>query len=463
MLESPVFAQAEIVVSPKTVTINGTRGETITRTIAVRTSEEINDVKAIALDAFSADNSVVLPSAAIEITTPPTQISVNELTSFPLRLNLQSAPSGEFTGEILLTYTGGEKSIPLIVRVKDPWLLPLMTLLVGIAISMAVSAYSSEGKLSDEVTLSLKNISTQIDSDKAEARSFWSRAAMYLTIAKQAQDGKQFVLAQTELDKAKAVWNKWLEQRPNWLIQFRYYDSLRQRLEQNDLKNSSALYVQEINRDLEQTLQNSPDLSTPDKLKQRFDELSKQLNRYIRLKLQLEKLKGLIAVLEGEQRYEWEDKADDLTQRSQILLPSQDDEAQKLEDEINTSIEKVRELGANAAETFKSVDGNIELGLVLQPPSVKGAKPQEVFGIFPIWQAVASLWQTANGRLRLFYLSSYLISFIVLAGGGFNQLYWTKSTFGANGWGDYFALLAWGFGAEATRKVVTQVAGKTDS
>jgi len=34
---------------------------------------------------------------------------------------------------------------------------------------------------------------------------------------------------------------------------------------------------------------------------------------------------------------------------------------------------------------------------------------------------------------------------------------------GANGWGDYFALLALGFGAEATRNVVTQVASKTDA
>lgn len=39
---------------------------------------------------------------------------------------------------------------------------------------------------------------------------------------------------------------------------------------------------------------------------------------------------------------------------------------------------------------------------------------------------------------------------------------WTKPTFGANGWGDYFALLALGFGAEATRNVVTQVARKAD-
>jgi hypothetical protein len=75
---------------------------------------------------------------------------------------------------------------------------------------------------------------------------------------------------------------------------------------------------------------------------------------------------------------------------------------------------------------------------------------------------VASLWLTPKGRLRLFQLSTYLISFTVLAGGGFDRLYASKSTFGSNGWSDYFSLLVLGFGAEATRSVVTQVAGKKE-
>lgn len=463
LIESPAFAQAEVVINPRAITVNGTRGESITRTVTLRTNEKINNLKIVTSDLLSADNNSILPAEAIKLTSSPTQVIPQELISLPVKFNLQAASSGEFTGEIVLTYEAGEKTIPVIIRLKDPWPLPLIALLFGIIIGMAVSAYSSQGKLSDEVTVNLENLRIQIDSDKVEARSFWSRADMYLTVAKQARDAKQITDAQTALNNAKEVWNKWIYQRSNWYIQFGYYDRLRNRLNQDDLRDTSALYIQALDRDLEQYLQNSPVLSTPSELQQLLDKLSQQINTYLQIKTQLEKLKDLISVLDqAEQRYEWEDKASELTQRLYMLFPSQETEIQTLQTDINTSIEKLRALGTQVSEVFKSVDGSPEVGLVIQAPSVWNKDSLQVPFLVKRWRAIASLWQTANGRLRLFYLSSYLISFTVFAGSGFNQLYWTKPTFGANGWGDYFALLALGFGAEATRNVVTQVARKAD-
>jgi len=63
----------------------------------------------------------------------------------------------------------------------------------------------------------------------------------------------------------------------------------------------------------------------------------------------------------------------------------------------------------------------------------------------------------AGKQLRLFTWTSYAIALIFLAGSGFSQLYVDNPTFGANPWKDYFALLAWGFGAEATRDAVTKM------
>ncbi|MFW9260518.1 hypothetical protein A4S05_26140 [Nostoc sp. KVJ20] len=474
-IESSAFAQAEVVITPKTITLNTTRGEKITRIVALRTNEKISNLKAVALDSFSADNSVVLPAAAIRIPSPPTPVNTQELISFPVEFNLQSVPSGEFTGEIVLLYEQAEKVIPVIVRVKDSWPLPLITLLLGTAIGMAVSAYSSQGKLSDEVAVRLENLRTQIDPDRAKAHSFWSRADMHLTIAKQAHDAKQIVDAQSALNDAKAVWNKWLQQRPNWLIQFDYCQTLLKRLEKDDLKSTSTLYVQAIDRELKETLNNAVDIATPEELRQRLDKISEKLNTYIRLNTQLNKLEGLtnffkseeddewndkaenLASLNNEQHDKWNDTAEYLKQRLSMLLPSQDAEVQELQTDINKDIENLRKLGAKADEaTSKGMDdGNTEPNLVLPAPSLW-------YSDVHIWRKIASLWQTAKGRLKLFYISSFLISFSVLAGGGFNQLYWTKPTFGANGWGDYFTLLALGFGAEATRNVVTQVASKAD-
>lgn len=474
LIKSSAFAQAEVVITPKTITLNATRGEKITRLVALRTNEKISNLKAVALDSFSADNSVVLPASAIRIASPPTPVDTQQLISFPVEFNLQSVPSGEFTGEIVLLYGQAEKVIPVIVRVKDSWPLPLITLLLGIAIGMAVSAYSSQGKLSDEVAVSLENLRTQIDPDLAKAHSFWSRADMYLTMAKQAHDAKQIADAQSDLNNAKAVWNKWLQQRPSWLIQFDYCHTLLKRLEKDDLKSTSTLYVQEIVRELKSTLNNAVDIATPEELRQRLDKISEKLNTYIRLKTQLNKLESLTNSLKNDEDEEWNDRAEDLarlkkeerdrddrvedlTQRLSMLLPSQDAGIQELQTDITKDIEKLRALGAQVVQAISkgSDDESTEPDLVLHAPSLWDSDDH-------IWRKIASLWQTAKGRLKLFYISSVLISFTVLAGGGFNQLYWTKPTFGANGWGDYFSLLALGFGAEATRNVVTQVARKAD-
>ncbi|WP_206758809.1 hypothetical protein [Anabaena sp. FACHB-83] len=464
MMEFPALAQAEVITNPKTITVNATKGDSITRMITLRNNEKINPLKVVTSDLLSADNSSVLPAQAIKLTSPPTQINPQELISLPIQFDLHNSSSGEFTGEIVLTYEAGEKTIPVIVRLKDPWPFPLTVLVLGIFIGMAVSAYSSQGKLSDEVTVNIENLRTQIAADQVEARAFWSRADIYLSIAKQARDAKQIVEAQAAINNAKEVWHKWIKQRPDWQILFRYYDKLRQRLDQDDLKEDTAgLYIQVIERDLEQVLQNAPVLSTANELQQALDKISQQINTYIQLKTQLEKLKNLTAGLEDiNQRYEWEDKASELKQKLHTLLPAQETEIQTLQSEINTSIEKVRVLEIQVFDVEKSIDGGSEAGMVIQAPSVSENESSQVPFFNNTGKAIASLWQTANGRLKLFYLSSYLISFTVLAGSGFNQLYWTKPTFGANGWGDYFALLALGFGAEATRNVVTQVARKAD-
>jgi hypothetical protein len=459
LLESPTLVQADIIATPKTVTINAVKGESITRTISLRVAQDTKDVKVIALDAFSADNTVVLPAKAIQINAPPTQINADRLTTFPVTLNLQSVPSGEFTGEILLTSPGSEKSIPLIVRIKDDWGYPLATLLLGVSLGMAVSAYGSKGKISDEVIVNLQNIRTQIEPDKTAARSFWERTDILLNIAQQALDAKQLPTAQTNLDNAKIIWNKWLQQRSNWLLQFDYYDNLCQRLKADDLKKTSTLYLQAIDRDLNQALLGAPDLPTPNDLQKNLTLISEQLNRYISLNTQLEKLKLSINTLEGDRLKEWEDKVADFSSQLQTLIPSQSVEIQALQTAINTGIETVKGLGMPVFTESKGLD--IEPGLVLQAPAIQSTLPSANFALRS-WTIFASLWLTPKGRLRLFQLSTYLISFTVLAGGGFDRLYASKSTFGSNGWSDYFSLLVLGFGAEATRNVVTQVAGKKE-
>ncbi len=68
----------------------------------------------------------------------------------------------------------------------------------------------------------------------------------------------------------------------------------------------------------------------------------------------------------------------------------------------------------------------------------------------------------AGDRLRYFQWAGYAVALILLGLAGYNELYVTKATFGANPWADYATLFAWGFGAEATRAAVTDVVRSWD-
>jgi hypothetical protein len=66
--ESPISAQAEVIVTPKAVTVdattiavNATRGSVEIRTLTLRTSESINNLRAISFDSYSVHSGDLSP------------------------------------------------------------------------------------------------------------------------------------------------------------------------------------------------------------------------------------------------------------------------------------------------------------------------------------------------------------------------------------------------------------------
>ena len=72
---------------------------------------------------------------------------------------------------------------------------------------------------------------------------------------------------------------------------------------------------------------------------------------------------------------------------------------------------------------------------------------------------LAELGRDKGPRLRLaaFAWGSVILALFLLVLVGFNELYAKNATFGAVWLTDYLGLLAWGFGAEATRASVTSL------
>jgi hypothetical protein len=140
-----------MLVKPEVVTIQAVKRDLVSRTLTLQPTEEITNFKAVALDAHANGDSAVIAADAIQLNSVPDQIPANTIVQLPLQVDLSQAKSGEFTGEIRFTHTEGSESLPVILRVKESWQLPLVVLLIGTAVGMAVSTYSAKGKLSDEV------------------------------------------------------------------------------------------------------------------------------------------------------------------------------------------------------------------------------------------------------------------------------------------------------------------------
>lgn len=477
LLQPPGLAQAKPVVTPSSITITATKGAIEKRTITLRNSEAIANPQLATFDLPNADGSQVLSTTLIKAGQPSIQNKLSNLVSIPIELDLQKVPSGEFMGELLLTYQQenetngkktlvlGEQSVPIVVRVKDPWLLPLLLLIGGVLLSVAVSTYSAAGKRRDEITVGIDSLRAQIQADRKLARYFGERACECLDHALLLQNMRQLEAAQTSLNVAQATWSKWMQQKTNWLSQFSYCDTLRHRLCESDLQNSQSICIRTISRMLEEVLREAPNLASPLELRAKLDEMSQQINRFLQLNSKLDKLKTLAAQLEGEPSYDWEDKIDDLNQ--QLLSQPMSDESGvlSLKEKIDQSIETVKNLThENSAYVVpKSVENGGTTGLnLVPPPSDASIEPstssQSLKKRLPHF--LAYFYPDADGRLRWFYIFSYLIFMGVLAGTGFNQLYLTKPTFGS--WTDYIALLGWGFGAEATRSAAVKALRKTD-
>jgi hypothetical protein len=260
-----------------------------------------------------------------------------------------------------------------------------------------------------------------------------------------ALQGERWEEAQNAVKQAEMIWSKWIKGRTDWLAQLAYRDELNERLQD---MNPSIPYVQTVRRHLEDAVREAPDLDSPRQLRDRLEELAQQLNRYIQLQTKMKQLSNLLTQLPADQAVLWQPKVQSLERQMDSLQASDLTKETNLQTEVEGALAEITQLVLQQEGTGATAKGLPKLGLtmpLLAPaPSVSSLT----------WEERAS---GASQRLKAFTSGSYVIAVVFLAGAGFNQLYVDQPTFGANPWKDYFALLAWGFGAEATRDAVTKV------
>jgi hypothetical protein len=463
---TPVLAQqTEITIAPEQLNnIVGMRGSVLSRRVFVQTPQPINQVQLIPPDLNQANGTQILSQEAVLIPATSVRQSNSLLAKYecksstiakiaatqeanevilPLCVDLSKAPSGEFSSRLRFSYQGGESFVPITVKVKDFWLLPLSVLFVGTALGIMVSAYRTQGQPRDEVLVRVGRLRAEMqeDTELVKAPSFQSQIEAHLYDVKVGLQGDKLEVARNGIEQAEQVWAKWVKGRADWLNQLAYWEELNQRLQ--DL-NPNIPYVQTVRREMEDASREAAGLEGPDKLRDRLDELAGQINRFLQVQALGKQLRDLWGQLPSEEKSNWESKILAWERQIDRIQPSELAQDATMVEEMEGAIAEMSQLVAQHSGTSGMAKGILSLPHLAPAPS---ARPLS-------WEREV---RSAGWRLRWFTGVSYAIALVFLTGAGFNQLYVDNQTFGANPWKDYFALLAWGFGAEATRDSVTKV------
>ncbi len=437
---APVWADTLTSV-PDQIEIAGTAATVEVRNVVLRATKVTSKITATVTDLTRDQGFRALQSSAVLMTTP-TDLGPDRPVVVPVRIDLRNAPSGEYKGKILLVHADGELVLPVTVRVKDRWWLPLAILLVGLVLGVATTAYRTTGRPRDEVLVRVGRLRSQVSADRDFLPAFRSRIDAFLVDTEQALQSETPAEGLRAVQQAEAVWLKWRRSKLDWLAQFAFSAPIGERLA--TLAGNSP-HVAALIRSLEDAWQTAPDLEGPGKLRERLTAIAGQANRYLALSAKLEQLNSLRPLPTEEQSEALRIKVVELQRRLDRLAPTDEAAGHEIEAALDSAIKDAQVLRRPATasgageQSTRDVDVAPER-LLATAPTVSEVDDREIAG--------------ATTRLRIFLVASYVIAIALLGGAGFGELYWARPTFGANGWSDYFGLLAWGFGAEATRAAV---------
>ncbi|HKQ79217.1 MAG TPA: hypothetical protein VJ810_36315 [Blastocatellia bacterium] len=435
----------ELSIKPSSLQIAATCGEIVTRNAVLEANGKIEKLEFLPLDLQAKDERAVIPAQWVSVRLDKTEIPDRGALSAPFTFNLTHARSGEFTGELQARYAGGRVTLPVVVKTKERWQSPLLVLLVGISISMAISYYREQGKPRDEVMVKQKRLQSEAKADRELAPEFRARLDAAAVEVEAHLDARKWDDARKALEQAELVLLKWRKGRADWKSQLEASDELLRRIV-DAARGRRVAYLNVARDAVETAKRQAPDMDGPDKLRERLQTAADQLARYEELRAEIDRL-GERATRSPSRRAEWSEKVERWRTRLEELNPNAVDGYNALKTEVGEAMRQVE----SEVATLRSFE-------IVAAKS--GAGPSDFSVILPDASALGqlSVAEKAEWKLRAFRWVTYIIAVVLLAGVGFGELYVNKPTFGANLWSDYFTLFAWGFGAETTRAAFVELA-----
>ena len=459
MFASFVKAQEiQLEVEPEKLTIAGTNRDKIKRTLFLIANKPISpsnlEISFRELNPVN-DEGTFFPSTAQTAVLQAEQSSELEY-QIPLEFDLsQSTSKGEFFGNIVLRYRQNLENttqvilFPVTVRIRSSWYLPLLTIVLGTLIGMGLSWYRSKGRPRDEILVRVGRLRTWMgkDSQFDRSRGFKSQIEYHISNVRSAVQEERWSDAESYLTSAKTVWQKWHQGKTLLIPQLDYALELEQTVA--DLDPQQPFKNQILYKITEQAEQ-APNFDSTKQLRTNLNEIAAKINSYHQLKIQLEQVNKLgdeLAKVFPDGAKEWQPKLKDW--QRQFNSPTIEDDLDNLLVELKNAALEINE--AIPRSRGGAADKNITV--VADEQIVEDAPTN-------IALHLNKGFRQANLNLKIFAWTSYIVALILLIGAGFNEMYLKNETFGERPFEDYFSLLAWGFGAEASREAIANaVAG----
>ncbi|MFM7447900.1 MAG: hypothetical protein ACKO24_04805 [Leptolyngbyaceae cyanobacterium] len=467
-------AQAELIASPESITLAGERASSVARVLhlpegwffpgdrssRVTTTLTLSDPKGIqkltaaVSDLRRADGAAFIPASSIEVKPTAVSVPTDAPQSLTITVDFAQAPaSGEFTGSLYLYHQDGRQVIPLVARLKAAPLLPWLVMGLGVLLGTGLSLYRADGRSRDEIVVQIGRLRNQMRADTELDQDFRASIESELVDVFAALEDKDWKTAETEIVDAKNLWKRWRKYREDWLAQLAYGQKLiTENFGSLADQTQTTVYMQEVKNNIDNIYRKlkTGQYKEPQELNASLGEVRQQIDQFRTAEALVESLRARRKLLPKEKADIWLDEFDQLESRLHDLSPER-----KSYETWQATLEEIKQrLEADIAAS--APDQTTESNLIIIGRSAKGMPNIQHIPSAPNISAFDQPDQIAQAQnnLKWFNRVSRVVAIVFLAWLGMTELYANKSTFGSDPMRDYFALLAWGFGAELTRESV---------
>ncbi|MBU6335705.1 MAG: hypothetical protein KGS47_15065 [Chloroflexi bacterium] len=442
VLPAPAHAQAFVTLDPPTVTIAAQRGAVIERRVVLRAAGVPGELSALPGQLVRADDAAALAPNALQVRPEHAGAGGSGQLTLWLRIDTAAAPAGRYHGQIVLSHDGAVPReavlLPVTLVIKDPPALALALLFGGVALAAVLTHYRNEVQPRD-----------QLAAHEARLRAQWAVAqpdgfAPLLQAARAALDAARLDLdvgrvtaAHESLAEAEALLAVAQRHARAWHRLAGFAADLAQHMAQAGADDAGS-FARGVRRAIDEALESAAWERDPAALNERLEALA-QLVALHRLAGQRCRELALLAEHQADpaQRAWMLHRAGALAERLHTLAPRRE-ALLALDDELRALL--------HDREPLPLIDA-------LSP----GAAVAETASTRPVLAGGTDPAVAARRRQRWFGIAQMLVAILVLGGAGFAELYLARDDFGASWWGDYVALLMWGFSAETSRAAVSDV------